>query len=69
MTKPRLTITMTDDMLMNLKQIQSRLINKTKKNWSFSATISLVASIGLGSKDFEDLIDIVIENKRRMKKK
>ena len=69
MTKLRITITIHEEMLLNVKQIQSRLISKTKKNWSLSKTISLILAIGLGAKDFEDLLDIVIGYRKKEKKK
>jgi len=69
MTKKRITISIDEEMLMNVKQIQSKLVDKTKKNWNFSKTLSLILAIGLGGKDFDDILDLVIGYRKKEKKK
>ncbi len=63
----RVTIMMKKEQLLKLRSIQARLIKETKKNWSFSKVLSIVVAMGVGSKDFDELITNVIEN--GMKKK
>jgi len=69
MTKKRITISIDEEMLMRVKQIQSRLLTKTKKNWNFSKTLSLIIAMALGAKDFDYQLDIIIGYIKKEKKK
>ena len=69
MTGNRITIILKDDDIETIRTLQARLIKDTKKNWSFSAVVSLILSIGIGSKDFKDMIDTVVGISKREKKK
>jgi len=62
MGRDRITIMIKNEQLMKLRAIQAKMIKKTKKNWSLSSVFSIVLAIGVGSKDFDELIDTVIEN-------
>lgn len=69
MTGNRITIILKDDDIETIRTLQARLIKDTKKNWSFSSVVSLILSIGIGSKDYKDMIDTVIGVSKKEKKK
>jgi len=61
MTGTRITIFIDDKTLSKLREVQANLIKETKSSWSFSKTLTIVSSIGLGVKNFNDIMDTVIE--------
>lgn len=61
MTETRITIIIDEVTLLKLREVQANLIKETKRSWSFSKTIRLVSSIGLGVKNFDPIIQKVIE--------
>ena len=65
MVGKRITIIIDDDTLAKLRALQAKLISETQSNWSFSKTMSIVSSIGLGEKNFEEIMDTVIETSRK----
>ena len=69
LTGNRITIILKDGDIDIIRTLQARLIKDTKKKWSFSAVVSLILSIGIGSKDFKDMIDTVVGISKREKKK
>ena len=69
MTGNRITIILKDDDIETIRTLQARLIKDTKKNWSFSSVVSLILSIGIGSKDYKDMIDTVIGVSKKEKRK
>jgi len=69
LTGNRITIILKDDDIETIRTLQARLIKDTKKNWSFSSVVSLILSIGIGSKDYKDMIDTVIGVSKKEKKK
>ena len=69
LTGNRITIILKDHDLETLRILQAKLIKETKKNWSFSSVVSLILSIGIGSKDYKDMIDTVIGVSKKEKKK
>ena len=69
MVGKRITIIIDKKTLLKLREVQANLIQETQSNWSFSKTISLVSSIGLGVKNHNPIIEKVIEevNKEQVK--
>jgi len=65
MTGTRITIIIDNKMLLKLREIQANLIKETQSSWSFSKTVSLVNSIGLGVKNFNPIIERVIEEAKK----
>ena len=64
MVGKRITIIIDKKTLLKLREVQANLIQETQSNWSFSKTISLVSSIGLGVKNFP-IIERVIEEAKK----
>jgi len=69
MTGTRITIIIDDKTLLKLRDVQANLIKETKSSWSFSKTLSLVSSIGLGVKNFNPIIEKVIEEAKKEQEK
>ncbi len=67
MTGTRITVIIDDKTLLKLRGVQADLIRETKTHWSFSKTLSLVSSIGLGVKNFDPIIERVIEEWKKEK--
>ena len=65
MTGTRITIVIDDKILLKLREVQANLIKETQSSWSFSKTITLVSSIGLGVKKFNPIIEKVIEEAKK----
>jgi len=67
MTGTRITIIIDDKTLLKLREVQAKLIVETKSSWSFSRTITIVSSIGLGVKNFNPLIERIIDEWKKEK--
>ena len=65
MTGTRITVIIDDKILLKLRDVQANLIKETQSSWSFSKTITLVSSIGLGVKNFNPIIEKVIEQAKK----
>ncbi len=65
MTGTRITVVIDDKTLLKLREVQANLIQETQSSWSFSKTISLVSSIGLGNKNLNPIIERVIEEAKK----
>jgi len=65
MVRKRITIVIDEDTLTKLRSLQAKLISETKSNWSFSKTMVIVSLMGLGGKNFDEIMDIVIETARK----
>jgi hypothetical protein len=51
-----------------IRKIQAKLVIKTNKSWSYTKVAIMIMSIGIGSKDFDRMIDIIANNSLRGKK-
>jgi len=67
MVGKRVTIIIDYQTLTKLRALQAKLILATKSNWSFSKTLSIVSSVGLGAKNFDEIMDAVIETAKKRK--
>ena len=67
MVKDRITIMINNEQLLKLRTVQAKMIKESKENWSFSSVLSIVLTIGVGAKDFDELIMAVIENGKKKK--
>ncbi len=65
MVGKRITIIIDEKTLLKLREVQANLIQETQSSWSFSKTISLVSSIGLGVTNVNPIIEKVIEEAKK----
>jgi len=61
----RITVIFDEETLKKLRVVQAKLITETKRSWSFSKTLSIVSSMGIGSKNFDEIVNTVIETAKK----